>query len=53
MKPWMFHSYGDVDWKKQYDPIGFYKWRRTANDMGHLLSPGNVYPFEHYKDIYF
>lgn len=42
MKPWNFHAYGDIDWKKQYDPVNFYKWRRTAADVRHLLSPSKI-----------
>ncbi|KAK4511197.1 uncharacterized protein ATC70_012411 [Mucor velutinosus] len=39
MKPWNFHAYSDIDWKKHYDPVGFYKWRRISNDVRHLLDP--------------
>jgi hypothetical protein len=39
MKPWNFHAYSDIDWKKHYDPVGFYKWRRINNDVRHLLDP--------------
>lgn len=39
MKPWNFHTYSDIDWKKHYDPVGFYKWRRISNDVRHLVDP--------------
>ncbi|KAI8088561.1 glycosyl transferase family 64 domain-containing protein [Thamnidium elegans] len=39
MKPWNFHSYGDADWIKYYDPISFYKWRSISNDVRHLFQP--------------
>ncbi|KAI9469818.1 MAG: glycosyl transferase family 64 domain-containing protein [Benjaminiella poitrasii] len=39
MKPWNFHTYHDVDWKKQYDPSSFYKWRRMSNDLRRLFNP--------------
>lgn len=43
MKPWNFHTYSDIDWKKHYDPVGFYKWRRINNDVRHLLDPCMLY----------
>ncbi|KAI8991268.1 glycosyl transferase family 64 domain-containing protein [Mycotypha africana] len=39
MKPWNFHAYSDVDWQKQWDPVGFYNWRRLNNDMRRLFNP--------------
>jgi hypothetical protein len=39
MKPWNFHAYSDVDWKKYYDPIGFYKWRRINNELRRVIDP--------------
>ncbi|KAI8064250.1 glycosyl transferase family 64 domain-containing protein [Gilbertella persicaria] len=39
MKPWNFYGYSDVDWKKHYDPVSFYKWRRLNIDMKHALNP--------------
>lgn len=37
MKPWNFQAYGDTDWKKHYDPVAFYKWRRMQQDVQHLF----------------
>ncbi|KAI7891622.1 glycosyl transferase family 64 domain-containing protein [Mucor mucedo] len=37
MKPWNFHAYNDSDWKKHYDPVAFYKWRRIQQNVQHLL----------------
>ncbi|KAI8637038.1 glycosyl transferase family 64 domain-containing protein [Parasitella parasitica] len=39
MKPWNFHAYSDIDWKKHYDPVSFYEWRRVNNDVRRLLDP--------------
>lgn len=39
MKPWNFHSYSDVEWKKYYDPVNFYQWRRMNNEIRHLFNP--------------
>ncbi|KAI8881593.1 glycosyltransferase family 64 protein, partial [Backusella circina FSU 941] len=39
IKPWNFHAYSQVDWKKYYDPIGFYKWRRTNNELRRIIDP--------------
>ncbi|KAI7907182.1 glycosyl transferase family 64 domain-containing protein [Cokeromyces recurvatus] len=38
MKPWNFHTYHDFDWKKEYDPLGFYKWRHLSNSLRDLFN---------------
>ena len=39
MRPWNFHAYHDIDWKKHYHPIEYYTWRRLSNQVRHLLHP--------------
>ncbi|CAO3700613.1 unnamed protein product [Rhizopus stolonifer] len=41
MKPWNFHSHNEVDWRKYYDPVSFYNWRRLNNDLKFFLNSKN------------
>ncbi|KAG0171052.1 Exostoses (Multiple)-like 3 [Apophysomyces sp. BC1034] len=44
LKPWAFHYYNDNDWLKYYDPIVFYRWRRTHQEVKGYLNQENEWP---------
>lgn len=40
MKPWNFHLYNETDWRKHFEAVPFYYWRRLSNDLNSFLNPG-------------
>ncbi|KAG1139747.1 hypothetical protein G6F37_009638 [Rhizopus arrhizus] len=41
MKPWNFHLYNETDWRKHFEAVPFYYWRRLNNDLNSFLNPEN------------
>ncbi|KAF7731592.1 Exostoses (Multiple)-like 3 [Apophysomyces ossiformis] len=44
LKPWAFHYYSNSDWLKYYDPVAFYNWRTTQQEVQAFLEQDSEWP---------